>query len=585
MCLNAVWQGSYLHRVWKAECPLRLMRLPESSRLNPDHWSEQRDRATDGKIYSSTISKPPQNCDARISPFSCSPHVWADHRCSWVSGGLVTDSTSTEFPSSRSFTLQFCLSTQRSFSVGPFGQRAKRLFPRCDHDASGSVMVQTPAFGRRVTTSTPHSSLPFGLAGVGRRSSIQDTVFEPTAWSYILDMRASSTVQEQTSCHSDDLPRGFRWSRLTRTSLALGPRRFPQLATARRWSPTVHGLPVPLRGTPVHVWLAGAVLSLNLTVFPSEMLRAVCLWLDATRRSETHLCSWRAPRSTALKQLCSSAQLHLLRYWLAETARWECPGTGRLHWRHVWRIFCSVTPSVLGGSIVPAKGPLTNCFSTLWQSLRSDTTAVPARIHAQHLGHMRHHWTLSVVGHFDFVYVPVDSNHCASYGFAFFDDRAEHVRTCSPQCTRTCCQDVTDVSVFPAEVVDAKTSLEESPVAVHASFSVGHLWRFTLCFTVYPLSAWFLRSRDFGARVSVTDGDLYSASQTCIESVQAPWQTRQGLVFRSHGRHQELPFRGSIFTVGAKRLRRKYLLFILGFTGKLFLTRIDRIGPFFLNMT
>ena len=33
----------------------------------------------------------------------------------------------------------------------------------------------------------------------------------------------------------------------------------------------------------------------------------------------------------------------------------------------------------------------------------------------------------------------------------------------------------TDISVFPAEVVDAKTSLEESPVAVDASFSVGHL--------------------------------------------------------------------------------------------------------------
>ena len=76
----------------------------------------------------------------------------------------------------------------------------------------------------------------------------------------------------------------------------------------------------------------------------------------------------------------------------------------------------------------------------------------------------------------DFIYVPVGCKHFfASYGFAFFVDRAEHFRTCSFQCTRTCCQDVTDVSVFPAEVVDAKTSLEESPIAVHASFSVGHL--------------------------------------------------------------------------------------------------------------
>ena len=70
---------------------------------------------------------------------------------------LVTDGTSTEFPSSRSFTLQFCLSSQRSVSVGSFGQREKRLFPRCDHDASGSVMVQTPASGRR--SHNVHSAL------------------------------------------------------------------------------------------------------------------------------------------------------------------------------------------------------------------------------------------------------------------------------------------------------------------------------------------------------------------------------------------------------------------------------------------
>ena len=60
--------------------------------------------------------------------------------------------------------------------------------------------------------------------------------------------------------------------------------------------------------------------------------------------------------------------------------------------------------------------------------------------------------------------MPVHRKHVASYGLAFFDERAEHFQRCSFQCARTCCQDVTDVSVFPAEVVDAKTSLEESPV-------------------------------------------------------------------------------------------------------------------------
>ena len=52
---------------------------------------------------------------------------------------------------------------------------------------------------------------------------------------------------------------------------------------------------------------------------------------------------------------------------------------------------------------------------------------------------------LNVVGHFDFVYVPVDCKHFASYGFAFFDDRAEHFQRCSLQCARTCCQDVSFV--------------------------------------------------------------------------------------------------------------------------------------------
>ena len=36
-------------------------------------------------------------------------------------------------------------------------------------------------------------------------------------------------MQEQTSGHSSVFPKGFRWSRLTRTSLALGPRRFRNL--------------------------------------------------------------------------------------------------------------------------------------------------------------------------------------------------------------------------------------------------------------------------------------------------------------------------------------------------------------------
>ena len=49
----------------------------------------------------------------------------------------------------------------------------------------------------------------------------------------------------------------------------------------------------------------------------------------------------------------------------------------------------------------------------------------------------------NVVGHFDFVYVPVDCKHFASFGFAFVDDRAE--QRCFSQCARTCCQDVSFV--------------------------------------------------------------------------------------------------------------------------------------------
>jgi len=49
---------------------------------------------------------------------------------------------------------------------------------------------------------------------------------------------------------------------------------------------------------------------------------------------------------------------------------------------------------------------------------------------------------LGFCGQFDFVYVPVDFNHCASYGFAFvnflYSDQAEQFRRCFPQYARTC---------------------------------------------------------------------------------------------------------------------------------------------------
>ena len=105
----------------------------------------------------------------------------------------------------------------------------------------------------------------------------------------------------------------------------------------------------------------------------------------------------------------------------------------------------------------------------------------------------------------------MDCKHFASYCFAFSDGRAEHFQRCTLQCARTCYQDVsfvvspcleldctfvfqlrwltrrpvskshqlqcafesTVVSAVPAEVVDAKTSLEGSPVEFLFMFFIG----------------------------------------------------------------------------------------------------------------
>ena len=82
--------------------------------------------------------------------------------------------------------------------------------------------------------------------------------------------------------------------------------------------------------------------------------------------------------------------------------------------------------------------------------------------------------------------MPVDSKYCASYGFAssmteqsIFKDvpfsvpgRAARMSALSVRPVLSSIAhfdhfESTEVSVFPAEVVDAKTSVEESPVAVY----------------------------------------------------------------------------------------------------------------------
>ena len=104
------------------------------------------------------------------------------------------------------------------------------------------------------------------------------------------------------------------------------------------------------------------------------------------------------------------------------------------------------------------------------------------------------HW-LNVVGHFDFVYVPVDCKHFANHSFRTFSKMflavcqdvfsfvvspcpeldckfvfpAEVVdaKTSLESHLLQCTFKSTEVSAVPAEVVDAKTSVEGSPVAAH----------------------------------------------------------------------------------------------------------------------
>ena len=74
----------------------------------------------------------------------------------------------------------------------------------------------------------------------------------------------------------------------------------------------------------------------------------------------------------------------------------------------------------------------------------------------------------------DFIYVPVDCKHFffATCDFAFFNDRAEHFQTCSFQFARKMSQ----MSLhFQLRWLTRRPVAKKSPVAVHASFFVGHL--------------------------------------------------------------------------------------------------------------
>ena len=109
---------------------------------------------------------------------------------------------------------------------------------------------------------------------------------------------------------------------------------------------------------------------------------------------------------------------------------------------------------------------------------------------------------LNVVGHFNFAYLPVDCKHCASYGFAFFDDRAEHFRTCSFQCARTCCQETDTARIG--------FSLSMSTPRASTSREYFHCWRQTT-----PSEVLFIP--DFTSTRHIS---AYSAVWPCSSSFQ-----------------------------------------------------------------